>query len=263
MTKLYLRVQTDLSPSCWSSSFSTCWCWCRLLPSALQHLQLGFVLVVWDPLQECCHRQLLSACGPGSGGGAWNMLGAVYFFPMIFTNRRWFVSWYLYLLSLCLFILFSPSGRIHFQIVMNSSEDGEQHPWFSLSLTIVCSVLFSGDSDFFPFLSALSALFVVTLGHFSPEPPGRWCIWPLLDVPNVGEVCDSFPLSQVSAGWRALSFLGVCPVGGRGTQARAHGQNLQCVKALTVKDWHKSCRCCRLCEEYWQNREPLELLFQT
>lgn len=155
MTKLYLRVQTDLSPSCWSSSFSTCWCWCRLLPSALQHLQLGFLLVLWDPLQEllpqtdshCCLPVVLA---PGKVPGiCW---GLVYFSPVIFTNRRWFVSWCLSVLSLCLSsFYFLLQAEFPFQIVMNSSDDGEQHSCFSFSFTIVCSVLFSGDSDlFFP-----------------------------------------------------------------------------------------------------------------
>lgn len=177
MTKLYLRVQTDLSPSCWSSSFSTCWCWCRLLPSALQHLQLGFLLVVCNPLQELLPQTVVVVC-------LWSWLqgrcleyagGCLFFSYDLHKQEMICLLVSLFVLFVSLFILFFPSGRIHFQIVMNSSEDGEQHPWFSLSLTIVCSVLFSGDSDFFfPFLSALSALLVVTLGHFSPEPPGRW-----------------------------------------------------------------------------------------
>lgn len=86
MTKLYLRVQTDLSPSCWSSSFSTCWCWFYPLLCST----MDFSLFSGIPFRSCCHRQTVVVC-------LWSWLqgscleyagGWFIFFPMIFTNRR-------------------------------------------------------------------------------------------------------------------------------------------------------------------------------
>lgn len=118
-------------------------------------------------------RHLLSACGPGSREDAWNMLGAGLFFSYDLHKQEMIcllVS--LFALFVSLFILFSPSGRIHFQIVMNSLEDGEQHSSFPLSLTIDCSVLFSGYSD----LSFPKCFISPDCSHirtFLTEPPGR------------------------------------------------------------------------------------------
>lgn len=226
MTKLHLRVQTDLSPSCWSSSFSTRWCWCRLLPSALQHLQLGFLLVLWDPLQEPLPQTVIVVC-------PWSCLQG----RCLEYARGWFIFflWSLqtgddFSLGVCLCSLCVSLHSV-FSFRQNSLSDCDEFirgQWtaslFSAFHHDRLFVLFSGDSDLFsPFLSALSPLIVLTLGHFSPEPPGRlqltylplvgcaWCGWSVWFISPPSDQCwvKSFVLP-----WRVS-----CLCGWKGTRA--------------------------------------------
>lgn len=95
----------------------------RPLPSSLQHLQPGFILILWDPLQELLPRTISHCClpmvlAPGKVPGIGWGLG--YFFPIIFTNRRQFLS-LCHSLHLSWLSLSSPSGSFYFQIVMQNS----------------------------------------------------------------------------------------------------------------------------------------------
>lgn len=113
--------------------------------------------------KSCCHGQsltLVCLCMVLASGKVpvicW-YLG--YFFPVIFTNRRQFISLWLRLSS--------PSGSLYFQIVMHNS----QSTFFLFLPSCFFCARFRGLISPKCFIALPSV--VLTLGHFSPESPHR------------------------------------------------------------------------------------------